>query len=136
LVLVVREIGLEVGQAVDLLEHPEPLVALLHEAVEVRPLARQRGVLEDRREIAGRAGAAAARTLGEVALLEGRALGLILRERPRRLLEHRRARALLALLLARRQEVGQASGRERDRRRDGEKRARAERGGKDTTLAR
>src|SRR5438093_837436 len=103
LVLVVREIGLEVGQAVDLLEHPQALVALLHEAVEVRSLARQRGVLEDRREIAGRAGTAAAGALGEVALLEGRALGLILRKGPRRLLEHRRARALLALLLARRQ---------------------------------
>src|SRR5262245_10875962 len=78
LVLIVREIGLEVRQAVDLLEHPEALVALLHEAVEVGPLARQRGVLEDRREVAGRGGAGAAGALGEVTLLEGCALGLVL----------------------------------------------------------
>src|SRR5207247_204071 len=102
LVLAVREVRLEVGQAVHLLEHPEPFVALLHEAVEVGSLARQRRVLEDGREVAGGCGAAAARPLREVALLEGRPLERVLRELARRLLEQRRAHPLLALLLARR----------------------------------
>src|SRR3989449_2824714 len=108
LVLAAREVRLEVGQTVHLLEHPEPLVAFLHEAVEVRPLARERRVLEDRREVAGARGAAAASPLREVALLEGRALERVLCGWTRCLLEHRRTCALLALLLARRQKVGEA----------------------------
>src|SRR5439155_9099313 len=108
LVLAVGEVRLEVGQAVHLLEHPKPLVTLLHEAVEVRALARERGVLEDRREVTSGRGAAAPGPLREVALLEGRALERVLRERARRLLEHRRARTLFTLFLARRQKVGEA----------------------------
>src|SRR5439155_461542 len=127
LVLAVREVRLEIRHAIRLLQHPEPLVALLHEAVEVRPLVRERGVLEDGRQVAGGAGAGAAGPLREVALLERRPLERVLGELTRRLLEHRRARPFLALFLGRRQEVRKAARRQRDRRRDGEHQAREDR---------
>src|SRR5207253_915366 len=127
LVLAVREVRLEIRHAIGLLQHPEPLVALLHEAVEVGARIRERGVLEDGRQIAGRRGAATAGPLREVALLERRPLERVLGELTRRLLEHRRARPLLALFLGGRQEVRQAARRQRDRRRDGEHEAREDR---------
>src|SRR3989442_13594805 len=55
LVLARREVRREVGQAVHLLEQLEPLVAALEEAVEVGSLRAERGVLEHRGEVAGRA---------------------------------------------------------------------------------
>src|SRR5258705_4593945 len=118
LVLAVREVRLEIRHAVRLLEHAEPLVALLHEAVEVGARVGERGVLEDRRQIAGGRGAAAAGTLGEVALLEGRPLERVLGELARRFLEHGRARPLLALLFGGGQEIGQPARRQRNRRHD------------------
>src|SRR3972149_10573 len=76
------EIGLEIRQAIHPLEELEPLVAPLQEAVEVGPLPGERGVLEDRGEVA-RGGRPAARALGEVALLERRPLERVLGRRPR-----------------------------------------------------
>ena len=96
--------------------------ALLQETVEVRSRARERRVLEDRREIARRGAGGARRTLGEVPLLEARALERVLGERPGALFEHRGLRPLFVrLLLARRQEVRKPSGRQRDRGRERER---------------
>src|SRR6266850_1849223 len=52
--LVLREVALEIRQPVHLLQHPQPVVALLEEGVEIGSAAGQRGVLEDGGEI-GRA---------------------------------------------------------------------------------
>src|SRR5260370_1302265 len=81
-----REVRLEVGQPVHLLEELQPVVAPFEESAEVGARARERGVLEDRREVAGR-GAGAAWALREVPLLEGRTLQRVPGARPRALLE-------------------------------------------------
>src|SRR5204863_4261491 len=122
LVLRVREVRLEIRQTVHLLEELQAIVALLQEAVEVRPRAREGRGLEDRREIARRGARGARRALGEVPLLEARALERVLGERPGALFEHRGLRPLFVrLLLARRQEVRKPSGRQRDRGRERER---------------
>src|SRR3989441_3527409 len=82
LVLRAREVRPEIRQPIHLLQRLKPLVALLQEAVEVGPLARQRGVLEDRREVARGRPATRATALGEVALLERWAFERGRRQRP------------------------------------------------------
>src|SRR5262249_25191876 len=70
LVLALGEVRLEIGQTVHLLQQLQPLVALLEKAVEVRALVAERGVLEDRRQIAARGRRSGAAPLIEVPLLE------------------------------------------------------------------
>src|SRR3989442_14886427 len=71
LVLARREVRREVGQAVHLLEQLEPLVAALEEAVEGGALRAERGGLEHRGEVAGRARRRGPAPGLEIALLEG-----------------------------------------------------------------
>src|SRR4029453_17655339 len=61
LALALGEVALEIGQPIHLLEHPDPLVALLEEGVEVGALRAQGGVLEDGGEVTGLGGTATAR---------------------------------------------------------------------------
>src|SRR5215470_2911033 len=70
LALGLGEVALEIGQPVHLLEHADPLVALLEEGVEVRRLGAERGVLEHRGEIATLGRRAAALPRRERTLLE------------------------------------------------------------------
>src|SRR5439155_1402098 len=86
-------------RALRLLQQPEPLVALLQKAVEVGPLVRQRGVLEDRREVTRGRPAARTGALREVALLERRPLEGVPRQRPRPLRRHFGGGPVLVLLL-------------------------------------
>src|SRR5215470_6412328 len=97
--LALREVPLEIGQAVDLLEHADPLVTLLEEGVEVRRLAGDRRVLEDRGEISRLGGAAHARTGADVALLHVGATNIVPLGRTRALLTLEAARAVLLLVL-------------------------------------
>src|SRR5207247_581782 len=111
---------LEIRQPVDLLQHPDALVALLQEGVEVGRLPAERGVLENRRQITGLALASRAQAGDEVALLHVGALDGLPLDAPGALGGLELARAVLRLVfffLARDGEVGQAPLRQRDRRR-------------------
>src|SRR5262245_37019045 len=123
LALGLGEIALQIGQPVHLLEHTDPLVALLEEGVEVRALRPERGVLEHRGEIAALGRGAAALARRERALLEigarervspGGAGLLVGLDLPGAV----GGRGLVVVGLGR--EVGQAAGRERNRGGQGE----------------
>src|SRR5215831_10669019 len=68
---------LQVGQAVDLLQHSQPLVAPLQERIEVGSLSAERRVLERRGEIAGLARPARTHPRNQIALLHIGALDRI-----------------------------------------------------------
>src|SRR5437867_29727 len=109
---------LEIRQPVDLLQHPDALVALLQAGVEVGRLPAERGVLEDRREVAGLALPPRAQAGDEVALLHVGAMDGLPLDAPGSLGGLELARAVLRLVflfLARDGEVVQDPLRERYR---------------------
>src|SRR6185436_16436071 len=107
----------QIGQPIRLLQELEPLVALLEEALEVRPLRRQRGVLEHGRKVPAHGGAGAAGAAGKLALLERGRLEAVLGGRTRALVGEGGPGSLLRLLLlGARREVGQPPRGYRDRR--------------------
>src|ERR1700730_5346226 len=116
--LALGEVALEIGQALERVQHAEALVTLLEEGVEVGRTPAQGGVLEHRGQVAGLALSPAAQARAQVALLH---VGALHRIAPGGLLAVRLlglpaavGRGLLLLLVARHREVGQATLRERN----------------------
>src|SRR5512144_108762 len=118
--LALGEVALEIRQPIERVEHPEPLVALLEERVEVGRASAQRGVLEDRGQVTRLALPSAPEARAQVALLHVRALhrvaagGLL----ALRLLDVAApvSRGLVLVLVAGDREVGETALGQRDRR--------------------
>src|SRR6266511_3500431 len=137
--LALREVALEVRQAVDLLEHPDPVVAPLQERVEIGRLVGERRVLEDRRQVAGLRGGARARTGAHRLLLHLGAADVVALRGRRPILALEAAAAILRLhlvLLTAGREIGQRALRQRNGRRQGERQAQRKRHRHEPRLAR